>query len=111
MSDLGIVSIFWYYSWEVLLSREREKNEPAKSTCFLKVAELEHITRASEALNLSQPAVTKTIQSLEHELGLELVEAPGAAYCPDSRRTRFTGVRSTDVSLRARDGGGSISTS
>ncbi len=44
---------------------------------FLKVAELEHITRASEELNLSQPAVTKTIQSLEHEVGLELVERQG----------------------------------
>lgn len=44
---------------------------------FLKVAELEHITRASEELNLSQPAVTKTIQSLEHEIGLELVERQG----------------------------------
>ncbi|GAC1393583.1 MAG: LysR family transcriptional regulator [Ktedonobacteraceae bacterium] len=44
---------------------------------FLKVAELEHITRASEELGLSQPAVTKTIQSLEHEIGLELVERQG----------------------------------
>jgi len=44
---------------------------------FLKVAELEHITQASEALNLSQPAVTKTIQSLEHEVGLDLIERQG----------------------------------
>jgi DNA-binding transcriptional LysR family regulator len=44
---------------------------------FLKVAELEHITRASEELSLSQPAVTKTIQSLEHEIGIELVERQG----------------------------------
>lgn len=44
---------------------------------FLKVAELEHITHASEELGLSQPAVTKTIQSLEHEVGLELVERQG----------------------------------
>jgi len=44
---------------------------------FLKVAELEHITRASEELHLSQPAVTKIIQSLEHETGLELVERRG----------------------------------
>ena len=44
---------------------------------FLKVAELEHITRASEELGLSQPAVTKTIQSLEHEIGLELIERQG----------------------------------
>jgi len=44
---------------------------------FLKVAELEHITRASEELHLTQPAVTKTIQSLEHEVHLELVERQG----------------------------------
>ncbi len=44
---------------------------------FLKVAELEHITHAAEELGLSQPAVTKTIQSLEHEIGLELVERQG----------------------------------
>jgi DNA-binding transcriptional LysR family regulator len=44
---------------------------------FLKVAELEHITRASEEMHLSQPAVTKIIQSLEHEIGLELVERQG----------------------------------
>src|SRR5713226_9799262 len=44
---------------------------------FLAVAEHEHITRASEELVLSQPAVTKTIQSLEHEVGLELIERHG----------------------------------
>ena len=44
---------------------------------FMKVAEYEHITRASEELVLSQPAVTKIIQNLEHEVGLELVERHG----------------------------------
>lgn len=44
---------------------------------FLKVAELEHITRAAEELHLTQPAVTKTIQSLEHELHLDLIERQG----------------------------------
>lgn len=44
---------------------------------FLKVAELEHVTRASEELHISQPAVTKTIQSLEQEIHLELVERQG----------------------------------
>jgi DNA-binding transcriptional LysR family regulator len=44
---------------------------------FLAVAEHEHITRASGELYLSQPAVTKIIQSLEHETGLELIERHG----------------------------------
>ena len=44
---------------------------------FQTVAEYEHITRASEELILSQPAVTKIIQSLEHETGLELIERHG----------------------------------
>ena len=41
---------------------------------FLKVAELEHITHASEDLGFSQPAVTKMVQSLEQEIGLELIK-------------------------------------
>ena len=44
---------------------------------FQTVAEHEHITRASEELILSQPAVTKIIQSLEHDIGLELIERHG----------------------------------
>lgn len=44
---------------------------------FLTVAEHEHITRASEELILSQPAVTKIIQHLEQETGLELIERHG----------------------------------
>ncbi|HTI14691.1 MAG TPA: LysR substrate-binding domain-containing protein [Dictyobacter sp.] len=44
---------------------------------FLKVAELEHITRAAEELNLTQPAVTKIIQSLEYETHLDLIERQG----------------------------------
>jgi DNA-binding transcriptional LysR family regulator len=44
---------------------------------FMTVAELEHITRASEELYLSQPAVTKIVQSLEQEVGQKLVERQG----------------------------------
>ena len=44
---------------------------------FQTVAEHEHITRASEELILSQPAVTKIIQNLEHDIGLELIERHG----------------------------------
>jgi LysR family nitrogen assimilation transcriptional regulator len=41
---------------------------------FLKVAELEHITRASQDLGFSQPAVTKAMQRLEQEIGLALIK-------------------------------------
>jgi DNA-binding transcriptional LysR family regulator len=44
---------------------------------FQKVAEYEHVTRASEELLLSQSAVTKTIQHLERDIGLELIERHG----------------------------------
>ncbi|GHO67651.1 LysR family transcriptional regulator [Ktedonobacter sp. SOSP1-52] len=44
---------------------------------FLKVAELEHVTRAAEELHLSQPAVTKMIHSLEQEVYLKLIERQG----------------------------------
>jgi DNA-binding transcriptional LysR family regulator len=44
---------------------------------FKTVAEHEHITRASEELILSQPAVTKIIQSLEHDTGVKLIERHG----------------------------------
>jgi DNA-binding transcriptional LysR family regulator len=54
---------------------------------FLKVAELEHITRASEDLGFSQPAVTKVVQSLEQEVGLELIKRrkKGVALTPAGR--------------------------
>lgn len=44
---------------------------------FMTVAEHEHITRASEELYLSQPAVTKIVQNLEQEVGQKLVERQG----------------------------------
>lgn len=63
--------------WTPGFGEQRKHMNLQNLRVFLKVAELEHITRASEELNLSQPAVTKTIQSLEHEAGLELVERQG----------------------------------
>lgn len=45
--------------------------------CFAAAAELQHITRAAERLNLSQPAVSKKISQLEAELNVQLFERIG----------------------------------
>ena len=44
---------------------------------FYTTAQLEHITRASEILHISQPSLTQAIQSLELELGISLFERQG----------------------------------
>ena len=41
---------------------------------FIEVAKEENITRASEKLNISQPAVTKQIKNLETQLSIKLFE-------------------------------------
>jgi LysR family pca operon transcriptional activator len=42
--------------------------------CFLEVARLKSVVRAAEALNMSQPAASKTIQELEQILGIQLFD-------------------------------------
>lgn len=44
---------------------------------FIAVAEREHVTRAAEALNLTQSAVSATVASLERELGPKLFSRIG----------------------------------
>lgn len=46
---------------------------------FQTVARLEHMTRAAEVLNISQPALSKAISQLEHEVGAPLFERVGRA--------------------------------
>lgn len=46
-----------------------------KIKTFLKVAELKHFTKAAQALNLTQPAVSQQIQRLEEYYGTKLLEA------------------------------------
>ena len=41
---------------------------------FKKTAELEHITQASMELRIAQPALSKTIKSIEDEIGVPLFE-------------------------------------
>ena len=50
---------------------------------FYVVAKYEHVTRASEDLHISQPALTKTIKQLEEELGVPL-------FRKDKRNIRLT---------------------
>ena len=44
---------------------------------FYTTAQLEHVTRASEVLHISQPSLTQAIHSLEDELGIPLFERQG----------------------------------
>ncbi|MFZ2257691.1 MAG: LysR family transcriptional regulator [Clostridiaceae bacterium] len=46
-----------------------------KIKTFLKVAELKHFTKAAQALNLTQPAVSQQIRRLEEYYGTRLLEA------------------------------------
>src|SRR3546814_12681510 len=45
---------------------------------FMAVVEHQGFSRAAEALHVSQPAVSKAVRELEHQLGLSLVERGGA---------------------------------
>lgn len=49
---------------------------------FYEVAKTEHLTKASDTLHISQPALTKTIKNLEEELGVKL-------FYKDGRRIRL----------------------
>jgi DNA-binding transcriptional LysR family regulator len=63
---------------------------------FVTVADFGHLTRAAEALHLSQPAVSGHIKALEEGFGVTLFERsssgmsltpPGGASSPNRRRS------------------------
>jgi len=45
--------------------------------CFLTVARLEHMTKASEELHITQPALSRTIARLEEDIGVQLFDRDG----------------------------------
>lgn len=48
---------------------------------FRVVAQREHMTRAAEELNVTQPALSRSISRLERELGLPLFDRKGRGLC------------------------------
>ena len=44
---------------------------------FKVVAEMQHMTHAAESLNISQPALSKSISNIEHEVGVPLFDRQG----------------------------------
>ena len=56
---------------------------------FIKVAEIGHITNAAEYLNISEPALSKSISRLEEELGINLFDRVGRNIAINKSGTVF----------------------
>ena len=66
---------------------------------FLAVAEELNFTRAAERLVLGQAGVSRTVATLEHELGVTLLERTSIASVPGTSPTpRASGCRSPTMS-------------
>lgn len=70
---------------------------------FQKVAKLQHMTKAAEELRIAQPALSKTISSLEKELGVLLFDRKGKYIELNSQGKAF--LKKVDVALMSLEDG------
>jgi len=65
---------------------------------FKIVAEMQHMTQAAEKLNISQPALSKSISNIEHELGVPLFDRQGRSITLNRYGKLF--LESVDIILK-----------
>lgn len=64
---------------------------------FKTVAQMQHMTHAAEKLNISQPALSKSIANIEQELGVPLFDRQGRSICLNRYGKLF--LESVDIIL------------
>ena len=80
--------------------------------CFVAVAEELHFARAAARLHMTQPPLSRQIQSLEHRVGAQLLErssrsvrlTPGAGFLAEARGLLRLADRASSVARRVATG-------
>ncbi len=70
---------------------------------FQKIAHLEHMTKAAEALSVSQPSLSKTLRMLEEELSVQLFDREGKYIRLNEYGKAY--LKNVDIALAALEDG------